>query len=295
MAVALKHQQLKISGMTCAACVGRVERVLAKQKGVVTASVNLATESAYIEHTAEFDLQTVLDAVKKAGYSVSQDHAAPADNEEEGHKAAWQMLLAMLITAVLMLPMVSSWTAPVWLQWLLATPVQFWLGARFFKGALGALRNREANMDVLVVLGTLTSYLFSVYVWFTSTPDSGKATHLYFEASSEAPVAEAATLAVVETPVMSPAVAIAPAIPEMSKPVAATAISKEQLVSNLSAVGLTWVETDQGKWSDVQRLLEQTPQAIRIARVRKELPPVSSEPLMQVETRAEFRSNQAGQ
>ncbi|MCE2680086.1 MAG: Rne/Rng family ribonuclease [Burkholderiales bacterium] len=128
-----------------------------------------------------------------------------------------------------------------------------------------------------------------VAVTETETPDVATTPAI------EAPVAEAATLAVVETPVMSPAVAIAPAIPEMSKPVAATAISKEQLVSNLSAVGLTWVETDQGKWSDVQRLLEQTPQAIRIARVRKELPPVSSEPLMQVETRAEFRSNQAGQ
>ncbi len=184
MAAAIKHQQLKISGMTCAACVSRVERVLAKQKGVITATVNLASESAYIEHTVEFNLQTVLNAVEKAGYTVSQDQTATADTEEETHKAVWHVVLAMLVTAVLMLPMVSSWVAPVWLQWLLATPVQFWLGARFFKGALGALRNREANMDVLVVLGTLTSYLFSVYLWLTSTPVAGTAAHLYFEASS---------------------------------------------------------------------------------------------------------------
>jgi ribonuclease E len=71
--------------------------------------------------------------------------------------------------------------------------------------------------------------------------------------------------------------------------------SREQLMSNLTAVGLTWVETDQAKWNDVQRLLEQTPQAIRIPRLRKELAPISSEPLMQVETRIEFRSGQATQ
>jgi len=184
MAVALKNQQFKISGMTCASCVSRVEKVLAKQKGVVTATVNLATESAFVEHNAEFNLQTALLAIQKAGYEASTQKTSPDDTDESASKAGWQMALAMFITAILMLPMLTHTTLSAGVQFALATPVQFWLGARFFKGALGALRNREANMDVLVVLGTLTSYLFSVYLWLAPTTVQGMSAHLYFETSS---------------------------------------------------------------------------------------------------------------
>lgn len=182
---------LQLGGMTCAACAARIEKVLNGLPGV-EARVNLATERArvrYIPGLAEPD--ALIAAVGRAGYSATPITEATRA-EEKARKAAEYRRelhifgLAALLTLPLvaqMLPMLAGqghadWL-PGWLQWLLATPVQFWAGRRFYTGAWHALRGGGANMDVLVALGTSAAYLYSVAVLFL---DPGG--HLYFEASA---------------------------------------------------------------------------------------------------------------
>ena len=173
----MNHQEtsLAIGGMTCAACAGRVERALQKVPGVQRAVVNLATEQACVASTA--DLDTLIAAVKKAGYE-----AAPAEAKvaaPEGVPEAWYLLMAAALTVPLLLPMLLGVSLPGWLQLALATPVQFWIGARFYRGAWHALRAGSANMDVLVALGTTAAYGLSLYQLFHHAGH-----HLYFEAGA---------------------------------------------------------------------------------------------------------------
>lgn len=185
--VAAQSLQLKIEGMTCASCVSRVEKALKQVPGVLSASVNLATEAAEVSVAGSAAmLPALMAAVAKAGYQASEIPAsgAPVD------KAAapwWPIALAAVLSAPLALPMVGSlfgqdWMLDGWLQWLLATPVQFWLGARFYRAGWSALRARTGNMDLLVALGTSAAYGLSVYQLLRHG-DHGMA-HLYFEASA---------------------------------------------------------------------------------------------------------------
>ncbi len=185
---AKQETKLAIQGMTCASCVGRVEKALRAVPGVEEASVNLATERATVRGTA--GTGELLAAVEKAGYEASRIDAAErksAPARQESLPSWWPVAVAALLTTPLVLPMIgqlfgADWMLPGWVQWLLATPVQFWLGARFYRAGWKALRNLSGNMDLLVAIGTSAAYGMSVYLLLTHGGD-GMA-HLYFETSA---------------------------------------------------------------------------------------------------------------
>ncbi len=163
-AVALAETELLIEGMTCASCASRVEKALLRTPGVLQASVNLATERASISALPSLSYATLAAAVKKAGYAASP---VPTDAAQAAPSAAlpawWPIALGLLLSAPLVLPMLLMpmgihWMPPGWVQLLLATPVQFVLGWRFYRAAWSALRAGSANMDVLVALGTSAAY-----------------------------------------------------------------------------------------------------------------------------------------
>lgn len=177
--------ELAIEGMTCASCVGRVERALGKVDGVLSASVNLASERARVETLEGVEGEALLAAVRAAGYDarpVAGDTPAPAPRDERLPLAG-----AVLLAVPLVLPMIAGWFGghlmlPAWLQFLLATPVQFVFGARFYVSAWKAVRAGTGNMDLLVALGTSAGYGLSLYLWWRAAP--GDMPHLYFEASA---------------------------------------------------------------------------------------------------------------
>ena len=190
-AVAPQSLDLQITGMTCAACATRIETVLNRLPGV-EARVNLATEKARVNYTPGLaTLDALIGAVQKAGYSASPITEA-ARAEEKARKAAeyQREVIAFAVSAALTLPLLVQMVTmfggehgdvwlPGWLQWLLATPVQFWAGWRFYTGAYHSLRGGGANMDVLVALGTSAAYFYSVFV-VLFLPHG----HLYFEAGA---------------------------------------------------------------------------------------------------------------
>ena len=171
----VKEYALAIWGMSCAACAGRVERALMAVPGVERAAVNLATEQARIAADADFD--TLVAAIRKAGYEAGplQQARAPA----AGMPEPWVLAAGAALTLPLLVAMALDAMLPGWLQFALATPVQFWLGARFYRGAWSAMRARSGNMDLLVALGTSAAYGLSVFE--LSRP--GMPT-LYFEAGA---------------------------------------------------------------------------------------------------------------
>lgn len=181
--------ELSIEGMTCASCVGRVERALAKVPGVKSVSVNLANERAHLELFGQVDPQSLLDAVTKAGYSASVwevEHPQIDNQQQRLHRERWALLAAIALALPLVLPMVLQpfgvhWMLPAWVQFALATPVQFIFGARFYIAAWKSVRAGAGNMDLLVALGTSAGYGLSVYEWATA---AGRLPHLYFEASA---------------------------------------------------------------------------------------------------------------
>jgi Cu+-exporting ATPase len=181
---------LPITGMTCASCAGRVERALRKVPGVQVATVNLANERAHVEVSGQIDPAVLLAAVDKAGYgaSLEQDSAVQQADQRQRHDTErWQLVVAIVLALPLVLPMILQpfgvhGMLPAWLQFALATPVQFLLGARFYIAAWKAVRAGAGNMDLLVALGTSAGYGLSVYQWLSAAP--GTMPHLYFEASA---------------------------------------------------------------------------------------------------------------
>lgn len=172
---------LKVEGMTCASCVARVEKALRKVPGVVDASVNLATETATVT-TSQPIADAAIAAIRKAGYEAAL-RAPRRDEHPASSRDAWEVAAAIVLTAPLILPMIGSlfgahWMLPAWLQLALATPVQFVIGARFYRAGYAALRAGAGNMDLLVALGTSAAYFLSVWLAWR-----GEA-HLYFEASA---------------------------------------------------------------------------------------------------------------
>jgi Cu+-exporting ATPase len=178
--------RLQIEGMTCASCAARVEKALGSVPGVLEASVNLATEVADVRVApGRSSAAELVAAVVKAGYgarALVENDAAPAA-ARESHGTA--VVVAALLSAPLLLPMllapfgIHAMLDGRW-QWLLATPVQFVLGARFYRAAWSALRAGAGNMDLLVAIGTSAAYGLSVYELFAR----GHAAPLYFEASA---------------------------------------------------------------------------------------------------------------
>ena len=187
--------ELELSGMTCASCSARIEKVLNRLPGV-EAAVNLAAERARIRYVPGLvDIAGLISSVEKVGYGarLASDQSR---EEEKARKAALYRAekRRFLISTLLTLPLVAQMATmfgpapehghaellPRWLQLLLATPVQFWIGWRFYDGAYKALRGGGANMDVLVALGTSMAYLFSLVVTLAGLTHQ----HVYFEASA---------------------------------------------------------------------------------------------------------------
>jgi Cu+-exporting ATPase len=186
-----------VTGMSCASCVGRVERAMKKLPGVVEASVNLASEKATVGYIAgEVGPRDLEKAVEGAGYGVvREDEESPADGsrEREYGRLKTDFLLAASLTALILigsLPMMLGFMPPVPVAWLnlgllvLATPVQFWAGRRFYHGAWGALRHRQANMDTLVVMGTGAAYLCSVVATLAPQLFAAGRADVYFDTSA---------------------------------------------------------------------------------------------------------------
>ena len=180
--------QFDIRGMTCASCVARVEKALRAVPGVEDVSVNLATEKASV-HGAGIDTAALVAAIDRAGYEAlvfdATRPAAPAAAPSSKLPSWWPVAAAALLSIPLVAPMLGrvaglDWMAPGWLQWLLATPVQFWLGARFYRAGWKALRAGAGNMDLLVALGTSAAYALSVWMLLRHGPMA----HLYFESSA---------------------------------------------------------------------------------------------------------------
>lgn len=173
--------QLNIGGMTCASCSARIEKQLAKIPGVIHVHVNLASEKAAIEFAPGIvDVDGLIQTVVKTGYSASPVADEPlseerSDQKNAYHKLWWTFVAGSVLTLPLLLQMISGFTRaafvmPLYIQFILATPVQFVVGWRFYQGAYHALRSRAPNMDVLVALGTSTAYVYSSILMFGHIP-----------------------------------------------------------------------------------------------------------------------------
>ena len=184
---------LDIGGMTCASCVGRVEKALDKMPGVEAASVNLATEQAKVRLKADSGLNVddLIATVQKTGYEakISSPHQISVTAPSKlfwGADGLGRVLLGFALSAPLFLPMLLMpfcihWAlSPKW-QLLLATPVQFFLGWRFYRAGLKSLMSGVGNMDLLVALGTSAAYGLSIYQMIASPHASHE---LYFEGSA---------------------------------------------------------------------------------------------------------------
>lgn len=188
--IAPQSVQLQLRKMTCAACAGHIEKALNRLPGVI-ATVNVATETARVNFIPGLvTVDNLIDAVIDAGYDASEISESSHTEEKARRLAAYQAELRLFwISSALTLPLVLQMGAmfsghdmdmlPRWLQWLLATPVQFWIGRRFYIGGWHSLRSGGANMDVLVALGTSMAYFFSAVVTALTLDQ-----HVYFEASA---------------------------------------------------------------------------------------------------------------
>ena len=182
--------ELSIGGMTCASCAGRVEKALAKVAGVKSVSVNLASERAHVDLLGHVDPAVLIEAVGQAGYTAQLTdnvQAVEDDQHTRLRRERWSLVAAIVLALPLVLPMLVEpfglhWMLPAWVQFLLATPVQFILGARFYVAAWKAVKAGAGNMDLLVALGTSAGYGLSLYEWAIAAP--GSMPHLYFEASA---------------------------------------------------------------------------------------------------------------
>ncbi|TWA79654.1 Cu+-exporting ATPase [Azospirillum brasilense] len=185
---------LTVGGMTCASCVARVEKALLRVPGVESAAVNLATERAHVTaYAGTVDAARLAEAVEMTGFTAAPvadaDSAAAAEDpaQDRNRRDLHHVLIAAALSAPLVLGMAGDLLGlnlmlPPWAQFLLATPVQFWLGWRFYRAGWMAARAGSGNMDLLVALGTSAAWGLSVYMMLTAHP--GHTPHLYFEASA---------------------------------------------------------------------------------------------------------------
>jgi Cu+-exporting ATPase len=175
---------LAIEGMTCASCAGRVERALARVPGVASVSVNLASEQAHLRVLEGVDPATLAGAVQRAGYRLASattqgDGGAEARHRREALELALAFALAVpFLAGMLGMALGRNWMPPGWAQLVLATPLQFWLGARFYRAGWAALRARTGNMDLLVALGTSAAFGLSTVLLLQGQH------HLYYEAAA---------------------------------------------------------------------------------------------------------------
>jgi P-type Cu+ transporter len=193
----VREKTFGVTGMTCASCVGRVERALEKVPGVLEASVNLANERATVEYLAgEVEPHDLEKVVEGAGYGVVQKDkgsSVEGSRAREYGKLKADFFVAAALTALILLgslPHMFGFMLPVPLGslniglLLLATPVQFWAGRRFYRGAWGALKHWQANMNTLVVMGTSAAYLYSVVATLAPGLFAAGRADVYFDTST---------------------------------------------------------------------------------------------------------------
>ena len=182
-----------VSGMSCASCVSRVEKSLQGLPGVVSVSVNLASNRAIVEHTRDAGIAGMLRAVADAGYKIElvtaeegrEDTASQREMSELRNQFIFSLCVAVTVM-VLSMTSILDYAWKPYLLWAMATPVQFWAGLRFYRGAWGALKHRAADMNTLIAVGTSAAYLYSVAVvlfphFFAA---AGIGHGLYFDTSS---------------------------------------------------------------------------------------------------------------
>lgn len=195
-----EHIQFDITGMTCSACANRIEKRLNRLDGVSNATVNFALETATVDYNElAVTPKEMIEAVDKMGFElhVDQDEESKVDHKEAKiKKQRMKFIASVILTFPLFWTMVAHFNflsfiympdilMNPWLQLALATPVQFIIGAQFYKGAFNSLRNKSANMDVLVALGTSAAYFYSLYLAFEwQTSGQVGDPELYFEASA---------------------------------------------------------------------------------------------------------------
>lgn len=183
---------LDIKGMNCASCVNRIEKSLKKDPGIISASVNLATEKANIEYdTAKLDINKILNLISSAGYEAKVSLPREKENKENKlKKEKITIIISTLLTIPLALPMIFSsfgknYMLSPWIQLLLATPIQFIIGFRFYESAWRAIKAKSGNMDLLVAIGTSAAYGLSLYLLLKNSEHlEHHAIHLYFEGSA---------------------------------------------------------------------------------------------------------------
>lgn len=184
---------LSVKGMSCASCVSHVEKSLLQVAGVISAEVNLTLEIAKVTAQPELDGALLAQAVNAAGYEAvllnAEDSVSGADNPADRVSPKWRVAVSAALSLPLVFAMFAEWLGWSlhhhayfgWFQLILATPVQFWLGARFYQSAWHALKVGVGNMDLLVSIGTSAAYGLSVYLLFSHPQNT---THLYFESSA---------------------------------------------------------------------------------------------------------------
>src|SRR5688500_9347904 len=189
-------QVFGVTGRTCASCVGDVGRALRRVEGVKSANVNLANEKATVEYAGEVDPENLVFAVEDAGYGLveaTDDEATEGIQEREYKRLESNLIGAASLTALILvgsLPHMFGIMLPFPIGWLnlgllaLATPVQFWAGWRFYRGAWGALKHGQANMNTLVVMGTSAAYLYSVVATLAPQFFAAGRADVYFDTSA---------------------------------------------------------------------------------------------------------------
>lgn len=195
--VILQKAEFDITGMTCAACSARIEKVVSKLPGVDSINVNLALEKGTVHFNPEqVTLQDIFKRMEKIGFGaiVKEENGDTTNHREKAiNKQKWKFIISAILSLPLLWTMVGhfSFTSFIyvpeilmntWFQLILATPVQFIIGRQFYVGAYKALRNGSANMDVLVVMGTSAAYFYSVYQMAITSSHHGP--NLYFETSA---------------------------------------------------------------------------------------------------------------
>ena len=189
--VATKKSIFPVGGMTCATCVAHVEEALRSVPGVVSVGVNLGSEKATVEYLESTTYADLKKAVEDAGYELGKELNALEDVSATSQREVRKVRNRFIFAAILTIPIVAMMLTPSfkgmeYLLWAMATPVQFWTGWRFYKGAWGALKHRTTDMNTLIAVGTSAAYLYSVIaVLFPSIfTSSGMTAHVYFDTSS---------------------------------------------------------------------------------------------------------------
>ncbi len=190
-AMTAQSTDLQLIGMSCVNCAAKIEKTLNTLPDV-KASVNFATEQAHVEFSSAISPESLLKVIQDLGYQAFEINSAVDSNvvkmkaQEEYHKDLRHFIISVVLTAPFIIEMIAMFVSdqheimPRWLQLILATPVQFWIGWRFYRGSFYALKAKSANMDVLIALGTSMAYLLSAIVTLMNWHHQ----HVYFEAST---------------------------------------------------------------------------------------------------------------